>query len=76
MHISLAFLLNILVILVCDNQSTPDKPDIHKTKISYTSIQDKIDNEHLTPELIIVPAGSNALGDISHTDTENEKKLI
>lgn len=69
-------LSSIIVITVlfssCNNYDEPEKAVISTNEESLSVIQDKLDQDVLAPELIIIPAGSNTLGDITKTGIENE----
>jgi formylglycine-generating enzyme required for sulfatase activity len=71
--IKLSALIFILITLSgCDKTETTDKAIISADSQSYSVIQDKLTNDALAPQLIIVPAGSNTLGDITGSGIKNE----
>ena len=68
------FLIVTLSIYGCNKEAgTPEKAQIKADHLSYTIIQDKITNKEMAPELVIIPAGSNTLGDITGTGISDWK---
>lgn len=56
----------------CNNFDEPEKAIIITNEKSFSIIQDRLDDHTLAPELIVIPAGSNTLGDITKTGIETE----
>lgn len=56
----------------CDKSSSNEKAVIKTDSKSFSVIQDNLRNGHFAPELVVIPAGSNTLGDITRTGLENE----
>ena len=68
----ITYLATIALITGCDGLSSPDKATVLNDALSFSTIQDKLKDGGLAPELVITPAGTNTLGDITAEGIENE----